>query len=94
MTTNRDVPCIYTRSRLQRIAKALGVRQDWHEPDEQGVTARVFGKKLDNAGFWGLAYLFRAKSQQEIYIVLYKDKKPFAQVNLADLFSFACGREG
>jgi hypothetical protein len=39
---------------LVELARELGVRPDWHEPDEQGITARFDGTDgdFDNAGFW------------------------------------------
>lgn len=36
-----------TLERLQQITE--GCREDMHEPDEQGLSARVLGIKLDNA---------------------------------------------
>ena len=42
---------IRTKKELIALAKTLGVRDDWHEPDEAGVTAKVTGGKFDNAGF-------------------------------------------
>lgn len=45
---------ITTRAELVELARELGMRHDWHEPDEKGVTAYVEGSDLDfdNAGFW------------------------------------------
>jgi len=43
---------ITTREQFRALAKRLGVRHDWHEPDEQSLTARVEGRTFDNAGFW------------------------------------------
>lgn len=34
---------------LERFRTFHGMRLDWHEPDEQDVTARVIGTLLDNA---------------------------------------------
>ena len=34
---------------LSEFAQKHGLRPDWHEPDEQGVGARVIGTHLDNA---------------------------------------------
>lgn len=48
---------IHNKSDLQKLAKELGVRPDWHEPDEQGLRAIVFGKNFDNAGHWGIEHL-------------------------------------
>lgn len=105
---------INTRAELQVLARELGVRPDWHEPDEQGLTAIVFGENFDNAGHWGLEHLGRRQIEAckhlwnpsktvgsgeienpekfcEMFVVLYKDDKAVAEVDLATLFAFACG---
>lgn len=46
---------ITSRAQWMALSKMLGVRPDWHEPDEQYVTARVEGLTFDNAGFWPTA---------------------------------------
>ena len=38
---------------LALFADERGMRVDWHEPDEQNVTAKVVGRKFDNAGVAG-----------------------------------------
>lgn len=43
---------ITSREQFQRFATRQGVRYDWHESDEQDLTARVEGVTFDNAGFW------------------------------------------
>lgn len=45
---------ITEQAELVTLARELGVRPDWHEPDEQGLTARFDGTDgdFDNAGFW------------------------------------------
>lgn len=50
---------IRTKAELQTLALELGVRKDWHEPDEQGLTTATFGKSFDNCGHWGLENLSR-----------------------------------
>lgn len=40
---------VATRAQLTALARNLNVRDDWHEPDERGVSARVVGNHLDNA---------------------------------------------
>lgn len=35
----------------QLLAATRGCRPDMHEPDEQGLSAKVTGKAFDNAGF-------------------------------------------
>lgn len=36
-------------TRLKAIRDSCGLRHDWHEPDEAGVSAHIVGHKLDNA---------------------------------------------
>lgn len=45
---------IDNRADFVAFARNMGVRPDWHEPDEQDLTARVEGTPFDfdNAGFW------------------------------------------
>ena len=90
---------IDNKSELQALAKQLGVRPDWHEPDEQGVDVVMKGTKFDNAGFWGETGIASrqelidqgyAPSQLEKWVVIKKHGKPVAEVNLATLFSLAC----
>lgn len=80
------------RAELVTLAEELGVRPDWHEPDEQDVTATTHGVSFDNAGFWGETYRssFDGRSRTERYVKLYKGGKPVAAVNLATLFAWAC----
>lgn len=80
---------ITSRDQLIQLADELGVRPDWHEPDEQGVTTTMHGVSFDNAGFWGPECL--GKSYCEQYITLYAAGEPVAYVNLATLFAFATG---
>jgi hypothetical protein len=83
---------VVTRDQLQRVARELGVRPDWHEPDEQGVTAVVTGKCLDNAGFDGSAAgCLSGTAGEELGVTIFKDGQPVAEVNLAMLLSWACG---
>ena len=79
---------IYSVDRLVKLAQQLKVRDDWHEPDEQGITVTVKGNKFDNAGYWGNQVL--TKSWSEKYVTIKKDNKPIAEINLATLFAFAC----
>lgn len=101
----RSIKIISSQKDLQAVAKKLGVRPDWHEPDEQAVTVVVSGKSFDNAGFWGLDYEIsenkrkaerkkeygRAWTCVEKYVVIKQNGKPVAEVNLASLFAMACG---
>jgi len=68
------------------------LRDDWHEPDESEVTAEVYGKKFDNAGFWGVNEHLRGEIKEknmEMWVLLRVDGDPAAEVNLATLFSLA-----
>lgn len=83
---------INSRAELARLAKRLGTRPDWHEPDEQGLTARVLGEDFDNAGFWGHykgelnAY---GEGRQELWVEISRDGNPVAEINLATLLAWA-----
>ena len=114
-----EIKRIRTRQDLVNLAKQLGVRTDWHEPDEQGLDAVAFGGNFDNAGHWGLEHLSRRELElrsrlsdesdhigsavidideahlfTEMFIVLYRENRAIAEINLATLFAFACGCEG
>lgn len=84
---------INTRTELTELAKELGVRPDWHEPDEQKVTAKVtakvHGTMFDNAGFWPAGQLTSTNLEQ--HVIIKQDGKPVAAVNLATLFAWATG---
>ncbi len=97
-----EIQRVETRDDLIALANRLGVRPDWHEPDEQEVTASVHGGSFDNAGYWGereyaawiTKYgLKRADRSIEMWVTLYQDGHPVAEVNLASLFAFATGHE-
>jgi hypothetical protein len=100
-----EIQRINKRDDLVALANKLGVLPDWHEPDNQEVTAEVRGKSFDNAGFWGSAEVrwieenrrrghMAGVTSLEMYVTLYQDGKPVAEVNLATLFAFATGYEG
>lgn len=89
-----DTKRIHTQAELREVAASLGVRGDWHEPDEQGVNADVHGDHLDNA--MG-PQLDEDDSCGELNVVIYKDVEgepgssdAVAVVNLATLLAFAC----
>lgn len=97
-----DTLRISTRAELIALAAKLGVRPDWHEPDEQEVTAQVHGASFDNAGFWGgedrkfrLASpdLHFSPGSEELWVELRQDGEPVGEVNLATLFAWATGYE-
>lgn len=72
---------IKSRAELLDLANRLGVRTDWHEPDEQELTATLHGLlfgegqtvtvtangvSFDNAGFWPLEDANRFSPPEEI----------------------------
>lgn len=81
---------IRTQAELIDLARELGVRPDWHEPDEQGLTACTAGTSFDNAGFWPTS---EADYTVEQHVILYKNGEAVAAVNLATLFAWATGWE-
>lgn len=94
-----EIKQISTRGELVALARELGVRADWHEPDEQEIHATFGGTEgdFDNAGFWGhwpdgepQTY---GDGRQEMYVTLFKEGEPVAEVNLATLFAWATGYE-
>jgi len=92
---------ITTRDDLTALANQLGMREDWHEPGELEVTAKVSGTDFDNAGNWGAAELARVISARpgkprslEMWVTLLHEGIPVAEVSLADLFTFATGFTG
>lgn len=89
---------VTTKGQLRELASELRVRGDWHEPDEQGVTAVVHGECLDNAGFWGTEQIRGRRTRrgpvysgagEELWAELFQDGEPVAEVNLADLLAWA-----
>lgn len=88
-----EIPRIRDRAQLVALAEKLGVRPDWHEPDEQEVTATTHGIGFDNAGFWGKEYRssYDGREFTEQYVILHKEGSPVAAVNLATLFAWATG---
>jgi hypothetical protein len=72
-----------TPAELEEVARMIGVRSDWHEPDEQGVSAEVIqvtDGSFDNAGCATL----------ERMVIIYQDLVPVAEVALATVFAWAC----
>jgi hypothetical protein len=86
-----------TKDQLRQMADELKVRPDWHEPDEQLVTAVVHGSDFDNAGFWGRdsrgELITFGRNHQELWVELFRDHQPVAEINLATLLAWATGFE-
>lgn len=89
----RHVLHVQTKRQLQIVARELGVRPDWHEPDEQQVTAVVKGESFDNAGFWGSYQDIRRDithgPAEEMFVQLRQNGETVAEINLATLFAIA-----
>lgn len=88
---------IMDHAELLELAASLGVRPDWHEPDESGVTVEIRGKEFDNAGFWDDDHRGNGsagKDHEELHVAILKDGDQVATVNLATLFAFATGYRG
>lgn len=84
---------IITRSDFIALAGDLGVREDWHEPDEQEVTAVVRGADFDNAGFWPSGHNGIPREFVETHVVFRKGGEDIACANLATLCAWAAGLE-
>lgn len=85
---------IHNGEQLRALFNELGLRPDWHEPDNQGISATVHGGSFDNAmaAGWGLirtSEFVDDDSHYEMNVVLRKDGQPIAVVNLATLFALA-----
>lgn len=97
------VPRINARAALIEFAKQHSLRADWHEPDEQSITATIDGESFDNAGFWPLASEPNLDRRAvEMHVTLRRSSiedgqeikgAPLAYVNLATLFAWATGYE-
>lgn len=87
---------IETKAEFAEFAREIGVRSNWHEPDEQDITARVEGTSFDNAGFWPRLDLVGTSTEsiRELHVIFSRnpDGEPpedLAVVNLATLCSWA-----
>jgi hypothetical protein len=91
-TTGRQATRVNTKTQLQNLAAILGMRPDWQE-----VTARVHGSSFDNAGFWGHdsrgEMITFGHKHQELWVELFRDHVPVAEINLATLLAWATGLE-
>jgi hypothetical protein len=85
---------VSTRDKLRSFAEKYGLREDWHEPDEQEVSAVVRGRKLDNAyGDEGSALYWPDEAPYEKVVVLKVGREEVLQVNLATILALACQSE-
>jgi hypothetical protein len=82
---------------LRDLADRLGVRTDWHEPDEQDVTARIEGENFDNAGAWPpseVRAFGHSEWTGELCVIISRGGEDVAAVNLASLLAMASYPEG
>lgn len=93
---------ITSRNALAAFAVQNNLRPDWHEPDEQGITARVEGVNFDNAGFWPtldtqdpagveLHVIFSREVEDPEFETGHAQYEDIAAVNLATLCAWAAG---
>jgi len=74
------------RKALARWRDAHNMRQSWHEPDEQGITAEIAGNHLDNAmGEMG----DNIGSHGELTVMLADEEGETLKINLASLLAAA-----
>ncbi len=71
------------------LAITDGCRDDMHEPDEQGLSARVVGSHLDNAFGDHISGEFLEKGYQELVVILNRDDGRAEKFNLASLIALA-----
>lgn len=80
---------IQTVEHMADLAHDLGVRPDWHEPDNQGVGARIRGNHLDNAMGSTISDIGEDNTSGEFNIVITHDGEDVAVINLANLLAWA-----
>ena len=80
-----EVQIITSKFALEALRADLGLREDWHEPDEQGVTVQYQDGEFDNA---------MALPSVEAGVWILKDGVKVAYVNLALLFAFGTNFRG
>lgn len=81
---------INTKEEFETFCLDQGVRRNWHEPDDQGITARVTGTHLDNA-MWAdpirncgeMVVIFERLHPED------DEQTQFASVNLANLLAWS-----
>jgi hypothetical protein len=79
---------------LRALADEMEVRRDWHEPDEQLVTARVEGEHFDNAGVWPPSEVRVPGWTGELCVIITWAGRDVAAVNLASLLAMASYPDG
>jgi hypothetical protein len=82
-TGDSPIDIISSRDDLEAVRSRLGLRLDWHEPDEQGVTV-----EFEQLGNFDNAMTMPG---HEIGVYLVHEGQRVAYVNLALLFALANG---
>lgn len=85
---NKDTEQYLVDLGAKLLSVTTGCRDDMHEPDEQDVTARVIGTKLDNACGELVSSDALLNGYQELVVVLDRHYVP-ATFNLASLIALA-----
>jgi hypothetical protein len=88
LTPDTLKPPMYGPVELRELQRANGFGTDWHEPDNGGINAIVWGTKLDNAGFAAHPYA-PEQHHNEITVYLTKDDAVIGCINLATLLALA-----
>jgi len=92
-----EIPFIDSAEGLASLADTLGLRSDWHEPDESDVTATLVnptykGGNLFNLRETKIRHLDNAYTDRtEAYLAIYKDGEVKARINIATLLALASG---
>jgi len=88
-----------SQSALIALRDSIGVRPDWHEPDESEVSVSIVSPKYVGNSTYKLTET-KAKGfdnaygdKTEAHIVIYKDGKVAGKLNLCYLLSLACGND-
>lgn len=78
------------RDMLTRLLDITGNCRDcMHEPDEQGLTARVVGTRLDNAFGESITGEFLERGFQELVVILERSDGRVEKFNLASFIALA-----
>ena len=86
--TENDI-WIDNKEELKSLRDRLGARQDWHEPDEQGLTVEFVYSKYDTEKEGNFDNAF-TRGDHESHLVIRKYGKPVAKINIAMLLCWAC----
>jgi hypothetical protein len=84
-STYRPAVSVKTPEELEYATVKMGFKS--HEPDEQGITARVFGVDLDSSGAWNRQDV-SGLSFEELHTVVYVEGCAVIAVNLSDLLEW------